>query len=260
MQKVITLIAISLFLIGFIGAIGITSKAIDNSTFEENQVENNLRERSRERLTESQIREIITEKNRIKAELSNGECPDTCICSGSTIKCELEDGTREITVNAGKSGNVIIQVKGINASVMVTLYKSKNGTLYAVTKNNETRTVRMLPDQIKEKLREKTSKILEDEEITLDEDGTYQYEGRKKSKLFLFIPIKIKVRAEIDAETGEIIKTSKPNWWEFLTKDEQDQIVGASCGTVTPGENDACCQTKGYNIWNSEKGECVFSE
>ena len=37
-------------------------------------------------------------------------------------------------------------------------------------------------------------------------------------------------------------------------------IVGASCGTVTPGMDDECCQTRGYDFWNSDKQECVFNK
>jgi len=200
------------------------------------------------------------EKERLKPSTRATDCPNNCTCTGSVTKCILPDGTREMTITAGKSGNIIIQIKGINASTNITLYKSDDGKLYAINKNNETKRIRMLPDQVKEKLIEKTEKVLEKDDITLNEDGNYVYEGKKKSKLFLFMPIQIKVRAEIDAETGKIISASKPNWWEFLTKDETENIVGASCGTVTPGENNNCCISKGYNYWNSETNECEFSE
>lgn len=259
MRGLITLAVIGLLLIGFVGAIGITSRAIDNSTGNGNQEKNQEGAviSVKSGLNSSQIKAIIKERNRIRAEAQQSECPESCTCTGSVMKCQLANG-REITVTAGKSGNVIIQIKGENMSTNVTLYKSEE-KIYGIFKNNETKVVKMFPDQIKEKLKEKTAKVLEDEEITLEEDGTYQYKARKKSKLFLFIPIRIRVRAQINAETGEIIKTSKPSWWEFLTKDEQESILGASCGTVSPGQNDACCKTRGYDVWDIQKSECVFS-
>lgn len=224
--------------------------ACENKSLPNNSIKPN-------RLTNEQLKKIIHAKNKITAEAKAGECPDNCTCTGSVVKCELEND-REMTITAGKSGNIIVQVKGENMSTNVTLYKADE-KIYGVFKNNETKEIKMLPDQVKEKLREKTAKLLEDEKITLNEDGTYKYEGKKKSKLFLFIPIKVKVTAEIDAETGEITKTSKPNWWEFLAKDEGNPIVGASCGTVSPDSRDECCKDKGYDLWDTEKGECVFN-
>jgi hypothetical protein len=281
MRGLVTLVIISLFLIGFVGAISITSKAIDNSTDDdkENQVgttnpenEDNktdnketnttlrerIREKMKEKLDESQIKKIKAIKNRIRAEAQQGECPESCTCTGSVVKCQLASG-KEITITAGKSGNTIVQVKGENMSTNVILYKLE-GKIYGVFKNNETKIVRMLPDQVKERIREKIARRLEKENITLNENGSYQYDGEKRKKLFFFIPVKVRVRAEIDAETGEVISISKPKWWEFLAKDEGERIVGASCGTVTPGQNDECCQTKGYGAWDSETSECVFSE
>jgi hypothetical protein len=201
-------------------------------------------------LTESQIKNIVQTRNRIKFENKVGiQCPASCICTGSTMKCTLLNG-REMTIYAGNSGNIIVQVKGENMTTNVTLYKSQDGKVYGVFKNNETKRIRMLPNQVKERIREKLEKHFENENITLDENGIYGYKGDKKARLFAFIPVTIMVRAEIDPETGNIIKISKNPWWAFLAKDEiNEQALGASCGTVTPGSNDACCATKGYDVW-----------
>ncbi|VVB83766.1 Uncharacterised protein [uncultured archaeon] len=260
MKKAVMTSGVFIFAVSFAIMASAALNSNNNESPEENQhsVISNYKGNNYN-LNESQIRKVVTDKNKIKTELKNGECPDNCTCTGSMIKCELKNRTREMTIYAGKSENIIVQIKGKNMSTNVTLYKSEDGKLYGTFKNNETREVKMLPYQIKEKLIEKTSKILEEDNITLSENGTYTYEGKKKSKLFFFIPLKIKVRAEIDSATGEIISTSKPHWWEFLTKDEEKQLVGASCGTVTPGYNDACCKDKGYDIWNVASGECVFS-
>lgn len=199
------------------------------------------------------------EKERIKSNIRATECPNDCICTGSVTKCTFANGTREITITAGKSGNVIVQVKGINASTTLTLYKSDDGKLYSVNKNNETKKIRILPDQVREKIREKLAKQFENESISLDENGIYEYSAEKKSKLFAMFPIKAMVKAEIDPETGKIIKVTNP-WWSFLAKDDKsEEILGASCGTVTPGENDACCKTKEYDIWNPQTSECEFN-
>ena len=92
------------------------------------------------------------------------ECPEECVCSGSTVKCTFENGTRVMTVYAGNSGNVIVQVKNLNMSTNVTLYKGENGKIYGVFNDNETREIN-LPDEIKEKLQNHTRTRLYNESI-----------------------------------------------------------------------------------------------
>src|SRR4030042_313502 len=238
MKKLMVFITISLLLIGFLGLIsaknslGITASAINNNSEDGNggqnqegidsnengsgnqvqanaetqnrgeetelEIQSRIRERAGNQLTDEQIRRIFTYRNRIKNQYANqSECPNNCTCTGSATKCWLEDGTREMTVTAGESGNVIIQVKGV--------------------------------------------------------DGT------KKVTLFFIFSVRERVQAELDPETGKLIQVRNP-WWGFLAKDEKaEPVLGASCGTVTPGENDACCQNKGYDFWNSESEECEFN-
>jgi hypothetical protein len=163
-----------------------------------------------------------------------------------------------MTIFAGNSGNVIVQVKGENMTTKVILYKSPDGKVYGIFKNNETKEVKLLPDQVAERIRERVRARLQNENITLNEDGNYEYTAQKRARLFFIIPVRIAVRAEIDPETGNIILL-KTKRWGFLAKNEiNEQIVGASCGTVTPGENDNCCKNKGYNFWNNETNECEF--
>lgn len=198
----------------------------------------------------------INEKNRIKINANNSECPNNCSCSGSATKCWI-NGNREMTITAGNSGNIIIQTKEINASTKVTLYKAEDGRLYRVTKNNETKEVKVLPEQVKEKIKEKNQAIIENEKIELDDNGIYQVETQKKVKFFALFPTKEKVKWEVDSETGEIIKT-KTVWWGFLAKDNKEQpLLGATCGTVSPNSRDQCCQDRGFEYYNSETAECL---
>jgi eight-cysteine-cluster-containing protein len=209
------------------------------------------------KLNSEEIKNITKEKNKLRPKNKTLECPNNCTCTGSTIKCELENG-REMTIYAGKSGNIIVQIKTENATTNVTLYKSEDGKIYLI-KNNETKEVKLLPDQVREKVRERLQRQLEDENITLNENGTYEYEGKKQARLFFLFPIKVKVRTELDSETGNILRLRVP-WWAFLAKDEKvELLVGSSCGTVTPGYNDQCCQNKGYNYWNNTTNTCEFS-
>jgi hypothetical protein len=208
-------------------------------------------------LTQVQIQKIKQVKNRIRAHLNATECPENCTCSGSTTKCYF-NGQRQMTIVAGNSGNIIIQVKGVNASTNVTLYKS-DGKLYGNFSNNETKRI-MTPEQVQEKIRQRKQIRWEEHNITLDEDGYYRVQSKKRARLFLLIPVKEKVRTQINAETGEIVRIRNP-WWGFLAKDlKEKELVGESCGTVTPGMNDECCQNKGYDVWDEETAKCIFSE
>lgn len=158
------------------------------------------------------------EKERLKIKQRPTECPEECTCSGSTIKCTLQSG-REMTITAGKSGNVIVQVKGENMTTNVTLYKSGD-KVYGLFKNNETKEVKVLPDQVKEKIKEKIKARLENEKMVLNENGEYEFKAQKRARLFLIIPIKIVVDADVDAETGDVSNVQS-QWWSFLARDEE---------------------------------------
>lgn len=266
MKRVLMFLAISLVLIGFITAIdvGITSGAVQpNQVGLANSDNENsaaiIAASQHSSLTATQIKKIIKNENRIRVNVKVWQtCPSACTCTGSTVKCILANG-RILTIFAGNSGNVIIQVQGENMTTNATLYNS-DGKLYGVFKNNKTREIKALPEHVKEKIKEKLERQFENENVSLDDNGTYQYQADRKARLFAFIPVTVMVKAEIDPETGEIIKISKAPWWFFLAKDESQQIVGASCGTVTPGSNDACCQSRGFNFYNSTADECQFSQ
>jgi hypothetical protein len=165
--------------------------------------------------------EILQERNRIKSHyLNQSECPDNCTCTGSTVKCEFENGTRVMTVYAGKSGNIIVQVKNINASTNVTLYKS-DGKVYGIFMGNDTHEI-ILPDDIKEIIKQGKRINWTEENITLNGTGFYHVEARKHARLFWVFPVKEKVHFEINSETGEITKT-KTMWWGFLAKDVEEK-------------------------------------
>ena len=266
MKRVLILIAIALISVGFISA-SITSSAIDNTTGvkeqdqeelvnnEETEIEIPITARV---LTENQVRSVMAAKNKINVTSKAWQsCPYGCTCAGSTVKCQVTGG-REMTVYAGKSGNMIIQVKNDTMNTNVTLYRAQ-GQLYGVFKGNQTKAVRMLPDQVKERVKERIQARLQNENIVLNENGEYEYRANKEARLFYIFKVKERVTARISAETGEVIRLNK-SWWGFLARDvKEEPVVGASCGTVTPGQNDACCQSKGYDVWNSETQECEFT-
>ena len=188
-----------------------------NGVSQQTQIQGNIDESTQ--TPQNKIKKIIQARNKIKAHVQAGECPENCTCTGSVMKCEIEGG-REMTIRAGKSGNTIVQVKGVNMSTNVTLYKSE-GKVYGVFKNNQTRIIKIFPDEIKAKIKQRIKAKIQDEEIKLDEDGVYQVRANKKARLFFIIPVKEKIRTQINSETGEIIKT-RTSWWGFLARDVKE--------------------------------------
>lgn len=159
-------------------------------------------------------------EKKLKPGANETECPENCTCMGAVTKCEIEGG-REMTVLAGESGNIIVQIKGINMSTNVTLYHH-NGKVYGNFKGNETKELKVLPDQAKDKV-EEVEPDIEEEEIVLDENALYQINAKKKARLFWIFAVKEKVRTQVSSETGEVGKIKTP-WWGFLAKDIKEKI------------------------------------
>jgi hypothetical protein len=167
------------------------------------------------------ITKYCSERDKLGLYNRTADCPENCTCVGSTVKCNFENGTKVMTIYAGNSGNVIVQVKNINMSTNVTLYKSVNGTLYAVFTGNRTHEIKF-PDDIKDRLENHTKTKLYNESINLTEDGYYVMDMNKKSRLFFIFPVREHMHAQIDAQTGETIKIRNP-WWGFLARDVRDK-------------------------------------
>lgn len=203
-------------------------------------------------MTQARIQEITQEGNKLKIQSQTQECPVDCECTGSVTKCQLQEG-REMTIRAGNSGNMIIQSKGVDAETKVELYQSE-GEVYGMFKNNQTKNIKIFPDQVEERVRARIKANVESEVIELDEEGVYQVQARKRAKLLGLFSVRERVRMEINSETGEVMRV-RTSWWGFLARDEVEQLIGG-CGTVTPGMNDECCQNQGYEFWNSETAEC----
>ena len=64
--------------------------------------------------------------------------------------------------------------------------------------------------------------------IELKEVGTgeqvrmaYELKSQRNSKVFGMFNAKMDVEAQVDAETGELIKSNKP-WWAFLASEKEE--------------------------------------
>jgi hypothetical protein len=178
-----------------------------------------------------QIQKVIQARNRLEYRIhqANGTCPENCTCDGSAMKCWAEDGSREMIIRAGNSGNTIVQVKNSEMQTNVALFKADDGGVFGVFRNNQTKRI-ILPDEasetakqkiqerIKQEQRERKQIRLEQENITLTEEGYYDIQAKKHARLFWIIPVKERVQTQVDAETGSVVKVRNP-WWGFLARD-----------------------------------------
>lgn len=167
----------------------------------------------------------VKSNNRIRYEYSvDVELPENCKQTGSVTKCDLGNGSRQIRIFAGKSGNIIIQSKGVNMSTRVELFQSE-GELYALLNDNSTKQINYLPDEIKSRLREKIKYKISGEEfdIELDEEGEYKVGYEKEARLLGMFRVREKVESMISSETGEILR-ERNSWWGFLARDVEEEI------------------------------------
>ena len=159
----------------------------------------------------------IQSRNRLG--LNTSEIPESCTITGSVIRCGLEH-RKVMVVMAGKSGNTIIKFNGgENVSTRAELYHY-NGQVYGVFEN-ETKLIEYFPKQLREIIKERTWARLNNTNITLNENGTYEYEAEKEARFFGVFKVKEKVKWYIDSETGEILRERGP-WWGFLARDIEE--------------------------------------
>lgn len=171
-------------------------------------------------LSEYKARVVKRKQNQLKANTEAGNCPSDCECTGAVTKCKYHNN-RTMTIKAGKSGNTIVQVKGQNMSTQVNLYKAE-GKIYGEFQGDKTKEIGILPDQAREKIKEKIQQKNCSCNIELNQTGAYQIKAQKKARLFGFIPIKEEVEIDMDSYTGEILKQKNP-WWGFLAKDIKEE-------------------------------------
>ncbi len=166
---------------------------------------------------------------------NESECIVGCKCRGAVMSCPTESG-KIMTIQAGRSGNIItitIDKTEVNTSLELEQERerTKNKTkLKAKLSNGETREVKIMPEVAAEKAREKLKlRACEGDNncsIELKEIGrirkelAYEVQAQRHAKLLGMFRAKMKVRAQINAENGEV-RVQKP-WWAFLATESEE--------------------------------------
>jgi hypothetical protein len=156
-------------------------------------------------------------QNRVMA--GNYTCED-----GSELQIQLRENNK-IQL---KSGDMIA-----NTNMEMTQEEIGNQTrLNVKLSNGKNLEVKIMPDVASETAMERLQlKACSEEnacQIELKEVGqgeeikaVYEVKAQKKAKLFGFVDVDMAVDAEVDAESGEIIRSGKP-WWAFLATETEE--------------------------------------
>lgn len=120
-----------------------------------------------------------------------------------------------------------------NCDCNLTQERVQNKTkLYAGLSNGRNAEVKIMPDAASEtalqRLRLKNCVEEEGCKIELKEVGqgegarlVYEMKTQKRAKVFGLFKAKMQVQAQVDAETGEIVRVKKP-WWAFLASEPKE--------------------------------------
>ncbi len=144
------------------------------------------------------------------------------------IKEEIENGVleRKISVKEKSKGSVEASTK---LEIKESGVPGGESIIKAILSDGNEVDINVLPDKIKEF----AEKILTNENISIElnevvEDGktkaVFSTKTTKEGKVFGIFKAKLEIEAQIDPETGELIKVKKP-WWAFLVAGEDKVVI-----------------------------------
>lgn len=119
------------------------------------------------------------ERERLRLSGNASNLPKECRQDGSVLRCNFANGTREMTIMAGKSGNTIFQVKGDNVTTKIQLYQ-REGAVYGQFGNN-TKELKYMPEQIREKIQTHVKAKIENKSFNFELNENGQYEVQLKN-------------------------------------------------------------------------------
>lgn len=178
-----------------------------------------------------QIRDAVKEKiqNEEQREKIIREFKDTVRQKNGTLRIRGET----FRVNLNESEKEIIKGK-IKARTKLNLTTEENESLgqllRAILSNGNFADIKIMPDaaalsalkRIKAKCEEGTCRVELKEVGGKEKKVVYTIETEKEGRLFFLFKTKMKVQADVDSETGEVLRVKKP-WWSFVIK-EKDEI------------------------------------
>ena len=145
------------------------------------------------------------------------------------MKLKVQDGThvgeggQMIKVQTQANNRIKLEVGGVSAECDCEMKQEKveNRTkLYAELSNGKNSEIKVMPNVASETALERLRlKVCSEEDgcrIELKEVGSGE-----QTKVFGLFKARMQVQAQVDAESGEIVKVKKP-WWAFLASEPEE--------------------------------------
>ncbi len=171
---------------------------------------------------------------------NESECLEGCFCRGAVMTCTV-DGVKTMTIEAGRSGNIItITFDGTETNTELEVEVDSNGKndtdVYVKLGNGRKAQIKVMPDTATERALErlKLRACSEENECTIElkEVGrkeeishqlrlVYEIQAERHFRILAMFKVKAEVKAQVDAETGELIRVKKP-WWAFLATEPEE--------------------------------------
>ena len=153
-------------------------------------------------------------------------CPENCKCEGRAIICrdwiepvevQIESGGLAQLVKIDRANSEVKIVKGNVSAKAQGNIVIDNKKLYIVS-GNRTTEVKIMPDTASQVAISQLK--LKGYEIELKDVGkpVYEIDGTKDAKILGLFGAKMRIKSQVDAQTGQVIKTQKP-WWSFLASE-----------------------------------------
>jgi hypothetical protein len=141
-------------------------------------------------------------------------------------KNQGEASQLQVQTTAELGSTIRSQNGGAEATTEMKMSQGNDGKTYAELSNGLNAEIKVMPDTASERALEVLGAKCEERdcEIELKEVGkgeeakaAYEVKAQKQVKVLGFIKAQMRVRAQIDAENGEVMKTRNA-WWGFLAK------------------------------------------
>jgi len=161
------------------------------------------------------------------------------VVQGAQEKVEVKTGNyvgaggEQIQIQERVNNQVQLRVGGVsaNCSCNLTQEQVQNRTrLYAEMSNGEHSEIKVMPDRASEtaleRLRLKNcgeNCTIELKEVGLGDEAKMAYElkTQRSARILGLFRTRMEVRAQVDADTGEIVRVRKP-WWAFLASQPEE--------------------------------------
>lgn len=155
---------------------------------------------------------------------------------------QVQDGVHinnegeQMQIQVQENNRIRLEVNGVSANCEnceMTQEQVQNKTkLYVALSNGQNAEIKVMPDTASETaLNQLRVKVCSEEngcQLQFKEVGSgeqtklaYELQAQKQAKVLGLFQAQMRVKAQIDAENGEVLKVVKP-WWAFLASEEDE--------------------------------------